>query len=153
MRKGLIPLPITTEGNGSNIIQLSIDKADIPMLVHALSIGASTVMLCGSGDTERRMRHYQKSLEALVPPGWKHFRNEEDVSNIILAINTTPKCVLEFKKQSWRDNGSVVITVGDYVWSTYLTTLPQCLEMIEFMKAILPLNCEFEVTGDIPEQT
>jgi hypothetical protein len=123
------------------------------MLIHALSIGANTIMACGGGDAERRMRHYKKVLEDLVPPGWRHFRREEDVTNIILAINDTPKCSLEFKKQSWRDSGSVIITVGDSVWDTYMTTLPQCLEMIEFMKAILPLNCEFETAGDLPEQT
>lgn len=151
MKNKLEPLPLKSEGNGSNIAQISVDKADIPMLVHALAIGANTVMMCGGGNAQRRMRHYKKVLEDMVSPGWKHFRFEEDVSNIVLAINETPTCRFQFKKKYWEERGVVEITVGDKVWNTFTISISDALEMLTFVKEILPLSCELEIAGDIPE--
>lgn len=44
MNRDRTPLPIDTDGNGSRLATLTYDVADAPMLIHALAIGANTVI-------------------------------------------------------------------------------------------------------------
>jgi hypothetical protein len=143
--KKLEPLPVKEEGNGSNLAQLTVDKGDIPMLVHALMIGVTTIRMCGGGKAAPRMYHYQKVLEGMVPPGWKHINREEDISNIVFAMHESATWKIVHEKRWKKDtDGSVKITVGDKSWDVWRLKDEEFKELVDFLKSIAPMSCELE---------
>lgn len=139
------PLPVKEEGNGSNLAHLTVDKGDIPMLVHALMIGVTTIRMCGGGKAALRMYHYQKVLEGLVSPGWKHIDREEDISNIVFAMHENEKWKITHKKRWKKDEeGSVEIRIGEQTWSVWRLKDNEFAELVDFLKSIAPITCELE---------
>lgn len=141
--KDLTPLPIDESGNGSNIVQVSFELADLPMIISALQIGRNTVMMCGGGKAEKRMNFYVEMVKKLAPAGWEHFQREEDIANIALAMAENPEWSIHQKKR-WKSDkkGESVVTVGKMRWETWSTTDEEHAQMIACLQAIAPLTCD-----------
>jgi hypothetical protein len=142
-------LPIDESGNGERLRTLTFDFADAAMLYHAAMIGGNTVLMCGGGKAENRMRYYQNKFREACPPGFEHFKREEDIAVIAIAMMDAERCTFQ-KIKRWPDDkeAKVEIAIGDRKWGNWGLTLEQCDEMLSCLKAICPMSCEIEVLED-----
>lgn len=143
MSRSRTPLPIDADGNGTRLATFIYDLADAPMLIHALAIGANTVMMCGGGQAQHRMRWYRDQIAATAPPGWQHLPREEDLANIAIAMATAQRWSIH-RKMRWTSDKTAptIITVGDHEWTTFRLTAAEHDELAACIAAIAPITCE-----------
>ena len=143
-------LPVDQSGNGERLRTLTFDFADAAMLYHAASIAASTIMMCGGGKAQARMLHYRAKFLEACPPGYQHFKHEEDIANIAIAMLDADKCTFQRIRKSYRDQTyDVAVQIGEKKWSSNLgIEHAETNEMLNCLKAIAPMNCEIEELED-----
>lgn len=142
-------LPVDESGNGERLRTLTYDFADAAMLFAMARLGAATIMMCGSGKAENRMRHYQQKFREACPPGFEHFKREEDIANIAIAMMDAEKCTFQrVKRWSSDKDASVEIRIGDKKWDNWSKPIEECDAMLSCLEAICPLSCEIEVLED-----
>ncbi len=132
---------LDAEGNGARIHTLEYDIADAPMLRHAMSIAVATAMIGGGGQSQARLRYYQRKFAELCPPGYQHLRREEDLSEIAIAMNDASDWSIEHKKRSWSDEGEAIIRVGHQTWSVWNITTAHLEQLASCIDTISPLGC------------
>ena len=139
-------LPIDESGNGERIKSLSFDFADAAMLYHAVLIGGNTVMMGNGGKALQRMRYYEEKFREACPPGYKHFRREEDIANIAIAMMDAEKChVIRTRRYSDSTEGELKIKAGKVAISTFVLKNEFLEEAIECLRLICPITCEIEI--------
>jgi hypothetical protein len=153
MRKNTDPFPIKVQDNASNIVSVNFDLADLPMVVSALLIGANTVMMCAGGKAENRMRYYYETIKKLAPPGWEHFDREEDIANIVIAMQENPTWKI-YQKKIWKSDkkGTTIIEVGKFKCDVWSATDEEHAEIVSCLRSLAPLSCEQEETESIYER-
>ena len=149
MKRDMSELPIDESGNGERLRTMTYDFADAAMLYHAMLIGGNTVLMCGGGKAEQRMRYYQNRFREACPPGFERFKREEDIANIAIAMMDAERCTFQrIKNYSSDKDASVKITIGEKTWDNWSKPLSECDEMLSCLKAICPMTCEIEVLED-----
>lgn len=142
-------LPVDETGNGERLRTLTYDFADAAMLYSGMMIAANTVLMCGGGKAENRMRYYQQKFREACPPGFEHFKREEDIANIAIAMMDAEKCTFQrVKRWSSDKDASVEIRIGDKKWDNWSKPIEECDAMLSCLEAICPLNCDIEVLED-----
>lgn len=143
-------LPVDESGNGERLRTLTFDFADAAMLYYSTMIGGNTVLMCGGGKAEQRMRHYQNKFREACPPGYQHFKREEDLANIAIMMMDAEKCTFQkVKNYSSSKEMEARVVIGDKIWgSEWNLSAEQADEMLSCLRAICPMTCEIEVLED-----
>lgn len=143
MGKNLEPVPINENGNGERLRTLTFDIADAAMLYHAAMIAVTTVGMCGGGKAAERMRYYKSKFLESCPAGFKHFKREEDVANIAIAMMDAKQCTVQrIKEYSKSPKQSFEIIIDKRKWDNWNLTEEDVNEAIACLREIAPLTCE-----------
>lgn len=138
------PLPIAPVGNGSNIVTMDLDEADLLMLAAGLAIARNTAIMCGGEDSARRLEYYREEITRKLPAGLTHIGREERLAEAIYAIREAGWWShAHSKKNSWREDGETLVKCGDKIWSFHYSasdTVHQ--EIIEAVRQLVPMNAE-----------
>lgn len=149
MTKDMTPLPIDESGNGERLRTLTYDYGDAAMLWATALLGANTVMMCGGGKAENRMRYYQEKFREQCPPGFEHFKREEDIANIAITMMDAEKCTFQ-RVRRWRGDKDAVtrIAISGKTWENWSKPDADNEKILECLRAICPMGCEIEVLED-----
>jgi hypothetical protein len=143
-------LPIDEKGNGERLKTLTFDFADAAMLYHAVLIGKNTVMMCGGGKATDRMQYYERMFREACPPGYQHFRREEDLANIAIAMMDADACLVKAtRRYQSSDEHEVDVIIGKRKWNVSRLGNDQLTEIVSCLKAIAPMNCEVNVEEEV----
>lgn len=104
--------------NGPGKFTMEFDRADGPMLVHALQIAACTALMCGHSQAQARLQTYRDAFKAFAPPEAKFF-DEEAWAEIGMALVTAKSFKVMLVARSWQrdyrwwDEGVMRVEIGD----------------------------------------
>lgn len=84
---------------------MEFDRADAPMLVHALGIAANTAMMCGHPQAQKKLQAYREAVKAFAPPEADRF-DEEVWAEMGIALLTAKRVDVGVKQRAWEHKGS-----------------------------------------------
>lgn len=144
MSRDLTPLPIDESGNGSRLRTMTYDVSDAPMLMHAMSLGAGTALVCGGKTSINRFKHYQAQFAETAHPGAEFMKRDTDLCEIAIIATAVPTwSIHRERRNTYSDDFQGVITIGTRTFeSEYTIDEEKYQAIIDMLVQTLPFSCE-----------
>lgn len=136
--------------NRRNVRVLEYNVEDAPAILHALSIGVATAMMCGHPNAQRALTAYKNAVRQNCPKHHHLFTIGEVWTDIALAL-------MEAKEfEIWLDGhrpwdgspgkGKINVRVGDRNWRSDLweeveATDERVTSTLEWLQNVAPVDC------------
>ncbi len=136
--------------NRRNVRVLEYNVEDAPAILHALSVGAATAMMCGHPNAQRALEVYKDAVRQNCPKHHRLFTIGEVWTDIALALMDAK----EF--EIWLDGykpwdgspgkGKINVRVGDRNWRSDLwedveATDERVTSTLEWLQNVAPMDC------------
>lgn len=145
MNKKLEEIPVDKSGNNSKIRTLDFEEADAYMLARALSLAASTALMCGGRSSIGRLRHYKSKLMEFAPEGSDLFDRDTDLCEMSICSTASPGwSIYRVRENEWSNRFRVVVEVGTRKFKSngLLESENDFIKMREIVKDTVDLKCE-----------
>jgi len=128
---------------------LEFDLSDAPAIAHALSVGASTAMLCSHPLAQQRLAQYRDEVRLLVSPEAKLF-DEEVWCEIGVTLSKAEAFSVNLRRVSWAASyereGRIVVTIGAKRWESdsfkkFPSGAPEVEAVYNVLSELAPLSC------------
>jgi hypothetical protein len=137
--------------NRRNVRVLEYNVEDAPAILHALSVGATTAMMCGHPNAQRALELYKDAVRQNCPKHHRLFTIGEVWTDIALAIMEAKEFEIWLDGyKPWRDGevgkGRINVRVGGVNWPTdcwdeVTADDERVTSTLEWLQNIAPMDC------------
>lgn len=140
--------------NKRNKGTFEFDLTDAPMLLRALSIGASTALMCGHPGAHSRMKQYVEIMRQFAPSAALLF-DPESWCELWMALGTAETYAISLAPHKWaakyRQEKAIAVTVGGRIWFSkqdrFTDQSPELDAVRRLLRDLAPMDSEEVVNG------